>query len=236
MNVSRWQSKQAKVIIRRLAKGQYLPTVNAQSSTLQRLTILDLFILNIMESANAYAAALSTLLSRRAATASSLQGPSKRPRAIPDVFGKKYNPMCRKMLGKGAFLKDETLVRAKDGKIIRSPETESQSMTRLVQNGNTRHGIPRHECPDFGGHATRTGEDGAPFQTTYDLIHVDTSSTRLDVMNGTLAIAEDCLEGYGTMYSYTGNGLNVEIDVDPWQLSEENRIFDMFINVEECAA
>ncbi|KAK0198208.1 hypothetical protein F5146DRAFT_1018659 [Armillaria mellea] len=159
-----------------------------------------------MESANAYAAAMSTLLVQRVATAGSPQAPSKHPRAKPDASGEKYNPMCRKTLGKGAFLKDETLRRAKDGKIIRSPETESQSLTSLVQNGNMRHGVPCHDCPDFGGHAARMEE------------------------------VEDYQEVYGTMYSYTGDGPNVEIDVDPWQLSEENRIFDMFINVEECAA
>ncbi|SJL05485.1 uncharacterized protein ARMOST_08853 [Armillaria ostoyae] len=189
-----------------------------------------------MESANAYAAAMSTLLARRVATASSPQGPSKRPRAKPDASGEKYNPMCRKTLGKGAFLKDETLRRAKDGKIIRSPETESQSLTSLVQNGNMRHGVPRHDCPDFGGHAARIEEVGVPFQATCGFIHIDAPSTQRAAMNGTLSFSQDYQEVYGTMHSYTGNGPNVEIDVDPWQLSEENRIFDMFINVEECAA
>ncbi|KAK0464915.1 uncharacterized protein EV420DRAFT_927980 [Desarmillaria tabescens] len=189
-----------------------------------------------MESANAYAAVFSAVLARRAATASSFQGPSRRPRAKPDATGGNYNPMCRKTLGKGAFMKDETLCRAKDGKIIRSPETESQSMTSLAQNGNMRHGVPRHDCPDFGGHAAGTEEVGAPFQATCGSIHVEAPSTQLALMYGTLAFSQDCQEGYGTMQSYTGNGPNVEIDVDPWQLSEENRIFDMFINVEECAA
>lgn len=171
-----------------------------------------------MESANAYAEAMSTLLARRVATAGSPQAPSKHPRAKLDASGAKYNPMCRKTLGKGAFLKDETLRRAKDGKIIRSPETESQSLTSLVQNGNMRHGVPRHDCPDFGGHAARMEE------------------VERAAMNRTISFPQDYQEVYGTMYSYTGDGPNVEIDVDPWQLSEENRIFDMFINVEECAA
>ncbi|KAK0208104.1 hypothetical protein DFS33DRAFT_1379667 [Desarmillaria ectypa] len=188
-----------------------------------------------MESANAYAAVFSTVLAR-CATASLPQGPSKHHRAKPDASGENYNPMCRKTLGKGAFLKDETLRRAKDGKIIRSPETESHSMTSLAQNGNMHHGVPRHDCPDFGGDATRMEEVGAPFQAMCGYIHVDAPSIHLAVMNGTLALSQDCQEGYGTMHSYTGNGPNVEIDVDPWQLSEENRIFDMFINVEECAA
>ncbi|KAF9044617.1 hypothetical protein BDZ89DRAFT_1059089 [Hymenopellis radicata] len=195
----------------------------------------------MLDAGNAYVAAFAAL--SRSTTPSSTpssspyNSPSSSPYHSPSKRSRRkrneerrFKPMSSRRLGMEAFLMDEVLIQARTRRIIRSPESSPYFGDHHLPLPHVHRRRHRHH---------RSSERRERVVADAD-VEIDTNLSLL------MQVDEDApvpyrpgLTEYATVPLPVDAGcgyIATEVSgLDPWQLSEESRMFDMFINVDECA-